>query len=138
MPATSTLTPTCPAPPYPLTARGGGAASAAGDWLDFGSGLWDIFLHTWHRVRALGFAVASPATRALHLAAHLVPLFARTTCVVLLVHRCSSLSSTPLRTVRSSRQPLASYWTFSSLSLHLLQVPLVGVRVLVPLDCSFF
>ena len=50
MRATLTLTPTSPDPPYPLTARGGGAASAAGDLLDLGSGLWDILLHTWHRV----------------------------------------------------------------------------------------
>ena len=48
MRATSTLTPTSPGLPYPLTARGGGATSAAGGWLGFGSGFWDIFLHTWH------------------------------------------------------------------------------------------
>ena len=118
MRATSTLTPTSPRPLYPLTARGRGATSAAGDWLDFGSGLWDIFLRTWHPVRALGLAVASPATRALHPAVPSVPLFARPTCVVLVVHQCSSLSCTPPRTMDSSRQLLASYWTFSSLSSH--------------------
>ena len=37
MRATSALTPTSPGPPYPLT---------AGGWLGFGSGLWDIVLHT--------------------------------------------------------------------------------------------
>ena len=45
-------------------------------------------------------------------------LFARPTCVVLLVHRGSSPPSTPPRTVDVSRWPLASYWTFSSLSLR--------------------
>ena len=40
MRATSALTPTSPGPPYPLT---------AGGWLGFGSGLWDIVLHTWYR-----------------------------------------------------------------------------------------
>ena len=39
MQATSTLTPARPGPPYPLTARGGGATSAAGGWMGFGSGL---------------------------------------------------------------------------------------------------
>ena len=59
--ATSTLTPTSPPPPPPYlrTAHGGGAASAAGDRLDFGSGVRDIFLHTCHRVRVPSLAVSS-------------------------------------------------------------------------------
>ena len=56
--ATSTLTPISPGPTYPRTARGGGAVSAAGDWLDFGSGVRDIFLHTWHQVRVPSLAVS--------------------------------------------------------------------------------
>ena len=44
-----------------------------------------------------------PSTRAPHLAVPSEPLFARPTCAVLLVYRCSSSSSTPLRTVDSSQ-----------------------------------
>ena len=42
--ATSTLTPTRPSNPYPLSFYGARVAAAADDGLDFGSGLWDIFL----------------------------------------------------------------------------------------------
>ena len=40
----SILTPTNPGPPKPLTVCGGGVAAAANEELEFGSGVWDIFL----------------------------------------------------------------------------------------------
>ena len=43
------------------------------------------------------------STRAPHMAVPSVPLFARPTCAVLLVYRCSSLSARRLRTVDSSQ-----------------------------------
>ena len=42
--ATPTLTFTSPSPPYPPTVCGGGVAAATNDRLDFGSGVWDLFL----------------------------------------------------------------------------------------------
>ena len=42
--AKPTIVPTSPGPPYPRTVCGGGVAAAAGDGLDFGSGVGDIFL----------------------------------------------------------------------------------------------
>ena len=139
IPATSTLTPTSPCPPYLLTACSGGASSAAGDWLDFSLGLRDIFLHTWHLVRALAVSSRPSSTRAPHLAVSSVPLFARPLCAVLPAYRCSWSSSMPLRTVDTSQAaaghvldgfflvlaPLASFFR-------------VRLRLLVPLGCPFF
>ena len=138
MRATSTLTPTSPGPPYPLTARGGGAASTAGDWLDVGSGLWNIFLHTWYRVGALGLAIFSPcyprptpggplcaAVRAPYVCCALgAPL------LLCFFHASAHCGLFPggrwPRTGPSPYCPRTSCY-----------VPLVGLRHLVPLGCSF-
>ena len=91
-----------------------------------------------------------PATRALHLAASFLPLFARPTCVVLFVHRRSSLSSTPLRTVDSSQaaaglvldllflvpDPLATFLLSACISWLLLAAPFFRLASSVPRSCA--
>ena len=133
------LTPTSSGPPYPLTARGGGAASAAGDWLDFSSGLRDIFLHTWHRVRALGLAVSPPF--------YPRPAPGSSLCATVRApYVCCALAVPLLLVVLHASAYCGLFpggrWSRAGPSLLCPHTPCyfprVGLRLSVPLGCPFF
>ena len=91
-----------------------------------------------------------PSTRALHLAVPSVPIFAPPTCAVLLVYRCSSWSSTPLRTVNSSQAaaghvqdrlflvlaPLATFLVSACASRFLFAAPSSCLASSAPRSCA--